>query len=504
MRYLFACFVLPLGLLTILENPVNAESQWSSSWNRYLSSRADASFYTTASQLVQRQINLLARIETALVEPDPNPMRVVRGHLLLHTKAVERFLEDDYMHQKPICEHTARITRGTSSASNQLTRKQVQIYCSLSTSNRELIKLTPIIDRLLSRRGELGWVRDLPLVSGERQFHPVLSVAPIKRPHLGESAVPFSIKPPNAASSTQAAIGGKRKKAIANYIMPMAPAIAPPPEVLKILQSARAVLMAAKPAFPVGTKFIDPRQNRAFINRRAFGIEVKEEKIYARFLAKPNTGIFRVLPLQQANSLRNRLQPGVRKRYPFPSLGRKHNGFTPNLALEVVDGKFAMLSQGVDYSLMVDLGDIPMEKLDAHLQKVTHPQQDLLFNYQPPKQLEQLQIERRRFLTGKLQKWHQGQPILAQMPAKINHTYLLRSLQFQLPEIIKGVQPVALGDRLYIDQLLAMQSSDVIVAFRPVRRRADGSYTILWRVLKQLPDPQIQDLEDYLQFTQDF
>ncbi len=501
MRYLFFCFVLPLGLFSILGNPVNGESQSLSSRNPNLSSRADASFYTAASQLVQRQINLLARMETALIEPDPNHMRVVRGRLLLQTKAVERFLKNGYTHQKPVCDRTARSARGTSPASSQLTQSQVQIYCSLSASNRELLKLTPVIDRLLSRRGELGWVRDLPLVSGERQSHPVLSIAPIKRRHLGESAVPFSCKSSDADSSAQMGIHRNRKTAIANYITPVAPAIAPPPEVLKILQSARTALTPAKAAFPVGTKFTNPREHQAFMDRRAFGTDVKEEKIYAQFLRKPNTGIFRVLPVQKANGSGNRLQATVRQRYPFPSLGTRNNGFTPNLALEIVDEQFAMLSQGVDYSLMVDVGDIPMEKLDTHLKKVNYPQKDLLFSYQPPKQLEELQIDRRRFLTGKQQDWHQGQPILAQLPAKLNHTYLVRSLQFQLPEIIKSGQLVGLSKRLYIDQLLEMQSSDVIVAFRPVRRRADGSYTILWQVLKQLPDPQIQDLEDYLKLS---
>jgi len=501
MRYLFFCFVLPLGLFPILINSANAQSQWSYSRNPNISSRGDASFYTAASRLVQQQINLLARIETALVEPDPNYMRVVRGRLLLQTKAVERFLKNGYNHQKPICNGTAKIKGDTSLPSSQQVQSQVQIYCSLFASNRELLKLTPVIDRLLSRRGELAWVRDLPLVSGERQSHPVLSIAPVKRPDLGNLAVPFSLKSSNAAASTQMGIGGNKKKAIANYITPVAPAIAPPPEVLKILQSARIVLQPAKAAFPGGTKFTNPRENQAFIDRSTFSTDAKEEKTYAQFLGKPDRGIFRVLPPHKANILRNRLQPTVRQRYPFPSLGRRNNGFTPNLALEIVDQQFTMLNRGVDYSLMVDVGDIPMEKLDAYLKKVNHSQKDLLLSYQPPKQLEELQIDRRRFLTGKQQNWHQGRPILAQLPAKLNHTYLVRLLQFQLPEIITSGEPVALSQRLYIDQLLAMQSSDVIVAFRPVRRRADGSYTILWRVLQQLPDPQIEDLEDYLQLS---
>ncbi|MDJ0798560.1 MAG: hypothetical protein QNJ51_17350 [Calothrix sp. MO_167.B12] len=505
MRYLLFGFFLPCCFFPIFGNSVVAQSQSPSSRNHHLSSRVDASFYTAASRLIQQQINLLARMEMALVEPDPNPMRVVRGRLLLQTKAVERFLKHRYTDQKPVCDRSVNASFDTLESSKILNESQRRIYCSLSASNRELLKLTPVVDRLLSRRGELAWVRDLPLVSGERQSHPVLSIAPIKRPRLGESATPFSTKSSYSSSSTPAAIGGNRKTVIANYITPMAPAIAPPPEVLKILQSARALLMPAKAAFPEGTKFVDPRQVAAFNDRRSFGIEPQEKQTYAQFLAKPQTGIFRVLPVgvtQQDNGWENRLQPNVRQRYPFPSLGKTNNGFTPNLALQIVDDKFAMLNQGADYSFMVDMGDITLDKIGDRLKKITHPQKDFLLNYQPPQKLEQLQIHRRRFLTGKQSNWHQTQPILAEVPVKLNHTYLMRSLQFQLPEIITSGKLVSSRQRLYIDQLLEMQSSDVIVAFRPVRRRADGSYTILWRVFKQLPNPQIHDLEDYLKIEQ--
>lgn len=45
-----------------------------------------------------------------------------------------------------------------------------------------------------------------------------------------------------------------------------------------------------------------------------------------------------------------------------------------------------------------------------------------------------------------------------------------------------------------------MHARDIILAFRPVRQRSDGSYTVLWKVLNQLKEPQIEDLEEYLKY----
>lgn len=82
--------------------------------------------------------------------------------------------------------------------------------------------------------------------------------------------------------------------------------------------------------------------------------------------------------------------------------------------------------------------------------------------------------------------------------AEVNKTYLVRSLQFQLPEIISERQPVRRENSRIRQQLTEVPSSDTIIAFRAVRRRPDGSYSILWRVLNQLPAPKIDDLEKYV------
>jgi hypothetical protein len=71
-------------------------------------------------------------------------------------------------------------------------------------------------------------------------------------------------------------------------------------------------------------------------------------------------------------------------------------------------------------------------------------------------------------------------------------------IQFQLPEVILKRQSISRAQRRYVDLLLETPSSDVLVAFQPVSQRSDGSYTVLWRILKPFPDPQITDLEKYV------
>ncbi|TAF06344.1 MAG: hypothetical protein EAZ77_12375 [Nostocales cyanobacterium] len=461
----------------------------------------DNIFYTQAMRLVQQQIYLIARIEQAMSSPDPNKMKSVRGQLTVHSHSVETFLNRQYPSPKTLCTAKGDLSQ-QSALPVQLTESQLQIYCSLSASSRELLKLSPVIDQLLSRRGELALVRQLPLVSGERQLDPVLSIAPLQRPHLGKPAAPLAGREANLTSSPLPVVGNPAKTAITNYRPFMQPAIAPPAAALNTLKTANQILKAAQAAFPTNIKFINPQEDAQILDRFAYDIDSQEKQIYAQFLQSPNTGIFRVLPdsayRRQPNALQNRLQPSVSERYPFPSLGKSQGDFTPSLALKIIDDNFQLMPQGIDYGFIVNIGDIPLEKLDARLQVVTSSTREFILNYQPPKEFKSLQIDGRRFITGKNQNWQQSQVYLSGAKAELNNTYVVRSLQFQLPEIILNRQPIPRQNSRIRQQLTEVPSSDTIIAFRAVRRRPDGSYTILWQVLNQLPAPQIEDLENYV------
>ncbi|BAY09736.1 hypothetical protein [Calothrix sp. NIES-2098] len=499
MKYIFFSLLLPFSFVSVPSKLQILDSKFASSPNQSLAAEpTNESFYTTASHLVQQQIDLMARIEQAIVTPDANQMRSVLGQLTLHTKSVDSFLNRQSKSPKSLCISRVDSTQNFPLA-EQLTRSQIKIYCSLYTSNQELLKLSPILDRLLSRRGELALVRSLPLVSGERQSDPVLAIAPIERPQLDKLATPFAIQEPNVGSPPPPIIGRPAKTAIADYVSPRQPAIAAPKEALTTLASAKKLLTAAQVEFPLQNQFTNPQETSAVLDRFTYDIDPQEPQTYANFLKLPHTGIFRVLPdlayQRPLNTLQNRLAPSVSERYPFPSLGDTPGGFTPSLALQLVGDRFGLGYQGVDYSFMVDLGDVPLNKLEPKLKAVAQPTREFFLNYQPPKQLNELQVERRRFLTGKDQNWNLNQVILADAKAELNHTYLVRSLQFQLPNMILNGRSLSPQERQSLRQIQQLRSSDLLIAFRPVRRRSDGSYTILWRVLLQFPEPQIKDLE---------
>lgn len=293
----------------------------------------DENFYTEASPLVQQQLDLIVRIEQALVSPDANQMRAVGGQLIVHTKTVAGFLQRYKYKAGNSCQSQA-----SSPVSGQLSASQIKIYCALSASSQELFQLSPVLDQLLSRRGEIGLVRPLPLVSGERQADPILTIAPTQRPNLGQPATPLLTREPNLSPQSTSAtspsalpiIGVVGKTAIANYKPPMQPAIAAPDAAINILARAKQLLTAAQIVFPPETKFTDAQETVTALDRFAYGLDPQEAQTYAKFLRLPRTGIFRALRAsakeRPLNTVWNRLQPSVSDRYAFPTLeiGRAH------------------------------------------------------------------------------------------------------------------------------------------------------------------------------------
>jgi hypothetical protein len=502
MKRVFLGFLVSLTLTSITDSSLAEEYPLFPRESLKLAVDRDELFYTIASQLVQQQINLVARFEQALHDPDPNPMRIVRGQLTNQAIAVDNFLMRRYSSPKTLCTNDGNFSQ-QSPLPVQLDESKAKIYCSLHTANQNLLKLRPVIDRLLSRRGELALVRELPLVSGERQLDPVLTIAPVQRPDLGQPSTPFLGREPNLTTSSFPVVGRTAKTAIANYVPPLQPAITPPEDALTILKTANQILTTVQAAFPSETRFINPQETNTTLDQYAYDIDSHERQVHAQFLELPRTGIFRVLPdsvyRRQPNTLENRLTASVGVRYPFPSVGKSEGELNPSLALVIVGDRFQLVNSGVNYGFLTNVGDLPLEKLDQQMVGVSPQMREFFFNYQPPKQLEALQVDRRRFITGKNQNWNQEQIMLASTPVELNHTYLVRSLQFQLPEIILRRQPVYRQNSRARQQLGLVPSSDTIIAFRPVRRRLDGSYTILWRVIHSLPAPQIEDLEKYVQ-----
>ncbi|MBD1906147.1 hypothetical protein NDI37_16125 [Funiculus sociatus GB2-A5] len=515
MRYLLLIFV--SSFLSLLSGRVVTASEIQTPnlvKQNSLRSTSAQSFWPEAQRLVQDQINLINRIERAIASDDPYGVFVAEGKITLHQGEVERFLKNQYRNPALLC---TRTNGGITPAGSDLSVEQAQVYCSLYASTAQLMPLRPVLER---RQATLTPNNPLTL---SRSQQSILAVPPQKLPSPPTSYV--APEPP--------LVGIRAKTPISGYQPPIAPAIAPPQQATTGLASAKQLLSQAVASFPPATPFIDAGETAKLKESNAYGLNQQEPQEYGNFLSQPNTGIARVLPSGIVNSqpMQNRLIPTVAERFAYPPLLRGIGGdiaettrssgrisqedeFTPRFAVKLENGNFQIAQRGLDYGFMMDLGEVPLENLDPTLKKVRalSPQTRQFFlNYRPPNELAALQVDRQRFITGKLGEVSVSEPVQQttalesainplspDAPVVLNHTYLMRLVQFQVPEVVLNRGTVNREQRRYLDQILETPSSDALVAFRPVNRRPDGSYTVLWRVLNQFPDPQIEDLEKYV------
>ncbi|MFB2837115.1 hypothetical protein [Floridanema evergladense] len=443
--------------------PQVAKAQENPSIPSYQSSE-NANFWQPAQQLVQEQINLVSRLEKAIASADPEFLRGVRSQLFFHTSAVDRFLRRYYASPVDLCRSVSLGNSTNLPPFVNLTSEQLQLYCYLYISTNTLETLKPIIDRRLVSLGD---------------------VQPISPPPISPLPSP---EPP--------IIGREAKQPIEGYLPPVLPAIDISIQATTPLLTSRRLLSQATALFPPPTRFNFPSQ----LTEDPYDIPEAINQLYSPFLALENTGIARILPAefyrQDAKELRSRLLASRLERFPYPPLAET-GVFLPRLEIQLDNDQFQIVQQGLNYGFIEDLGDVPIENLDAKLLNIAEPTREFFLKYQPPDRLEALQIDRRLFITGKIEDLCCVK-LFARSPAVLNHTYLVRTLQFQLPEVVLNNERITKRQRRNLELLLTTPSSDLLIAFRPISRNPDGSYTVLWRILNRFPDPQITDLVNYV------
>jgi hypothetical protein len=124
--------------------------QSQSSLTQNLTSKTtDENFYTDARRLVQRQIDLIARIEQALISPDANRIRSVRGQLTILVKSIESFVNRLQKNPKTWCS-SKDLSGNFSPFPNQLTEAPDQIY------RKNGLKALPLLGRLFDTIVQTG------------------------------------------------------------------------------------------------------------------------------------------------------------------------------------------------------------------------------------------------------------------------------------------------------------------------------------------------------------
>ncbi|HEX6284005.1 MAG TPA: hypothetical protein VFZ71_03980 [Pyrinomonadaceae bacterium] len=148
---------------------------------------------------------------------------------------------------------------------------------------------------------------------------------------------------------------------------------------------------------------------------------------------------------------------GIRGGGAYYSFTAKSHEFGFGSDIQLAQGHLLTGFGGSDYGLMVNLGDVPLENVD-----LKSPEANVLASYKPASQLEQARLEYRRVAQG---TEIGGLEVKSRLPLRSNSTYLLRAMNYR--------------------------RTDVLVAFRVVRVDSDGSATILWKLLKKYPAPQL-------------
>ncbi len=451
-------------------------------------------YWIEARRLAQDHLVLLNRIERSLSSSDGDRLRAVRGQIFLQTSAVDRFLKSSYPAPEVLCAaNPAKAEGGSIAGTDAVSLEEAQVYCALYTSARELAPLRAQLDR------RVGMVAETTLVSVRGSSEPGQQRLTVSPSRGNQTTLNFI---PESSIDAPRIIGRVAKSPVENLSTPIPPAIQPPDDILAIVQSSRNRLLQVQSAFPVAVRFTIPVQGLQ--ERTPGGLYPQESQPYTPFLSQPNTGIARLLTSvvdQTPNAIENRLAPTATEQLPLAILMQRSDRLSPRLAIQIEGDRFQIVPTDLDYGFMTDLGDVALETLlPPSPKKVSSLSEALQFfyNYRPPSELEAIQADRRRFVTGKVSDLNQSQPLLSQATAAINRTYLVRSIQFKVPEIITSGRTLLPGERSSLRDLLKMLSSDLLFAFRPISRRADGSYTVLWKILTQFSDPQIRDLDRYV------
>lgn len=172
----------------------------------------------------------------------------------------------------------------------------------------------------------------------------------------------------------------------------------------------------------------------------------------AGFLGQPGTGLIRLLPRETYDTVL--AIRGGGSYYSFVKLTHAY-GRGSDIALE--QGFLKVGFAGADYGMLLNVGDVSLEEINTE-----HPKVKFLAAYSAVLEEPQARVEQRRFGGGTN---IDGVMYSERVRAQVKATYIVRSINYS--------------------------ESDVLVAFRVVRKDTDGSLIIAWKMLKEFPIPDL-------------
>jgi hypothetical protein len=196
------------------------------------------------------------------------------------------------------------------------------------------------------------------------------------------------------------------------------------------------------------------RAELAVLEKKFLAPSEEDQASFGEFLGQPDTGLIRLLPREVFDKDSKLTIRGGGAYYSFVRLTHAY-GYGSDIELQ--QGRLSVGFAGADYGMLVRVGDGPVDAV-----ALDYPGVRFLSAYSAATEEPQARVEHRRFGMGTT---IDGLPVKSSLPVEINTTYVLRSINYS--------------------------ESDVLVAFKVIGRDPDGSVTLLWKLLKKYPKPEL-------------
>lgn len=167
---------------------------------------------------------------------------------------------------------------------------------------------------------------------------------------------------------------------------------------------------------------------------------------------KENAQVFRLMPREKYDKDVFTIRGGGA----YYSFTRKTHEYGYGSDIELQQGNLSVGFAGADYGFIYNLGEIALADVTKETGAVV-----FLAGYKPPAFLPEIRTEQQRARNYEAE----GVVYKENVPAVVGKTYILRSINFD--------------------------ESDVLVAFKVMRKDADGSLIIFWKLVDKFEKPVI-------------
>jgi hypothetical protein len=196
------------------------------------------------------------------------------------------------------------------------------------------------------------------------------------------------------------------------------------------------------------------RAELASLEKKFLAPSEEDRAYYTEFLSQTDTGLIRLLPRESFDRDDKMTIRGGGAYYSFALLTHAYGRGSD---IELQQNRLSVGFAGYNYGLFAKAGSGPLDEVTLENSTV-----GILANYRIGATEAEARLEHRRISAGAN---IEGIDIRSNLPVELNANYVLRSINYP--------------------------DSDVLVALKVIRKEQDGSVTILWRLMKRFPKPDV-------------